>query len=345
MKYVENNSIDPRYNLALEEYAFRNFDLKDDYVILWRNEPSIIIGKNQCTLEEINSRYVSENNIHVIRRVTGGGAVYHDLGNLNFSFITKVDKIEKVDFKKYTLPIINALGKLGIKCELSGRNDLTLDGKKISGIAQSISKGRLLNHGTLLFNSQLDTLGKALNIKKEKIESKGIKSVRSRVTNINDYLKSDIDVLDFRDLILKYLYEYEKSPIIKYELTKADKDAIDSLMEKKYNTWQWNFGKSPKFNYKNSKKFDVGILDVRINVEGGLIENCKIYGDFFGIDDIKKFEELLVGLKFQKDDINNLLKDIDITRYFGKVSKDNLLNLLFDTDTIITDFSSYEMIR
>jgi lipoate-protein ligase A len=330
MKYVENNSTNPRYNLALEEYAFKNFDMKDDYVILWRNEPSIIIGKNQCTLEEINSQYVSENNIHVIRRITGGGAVYHDLGNLNFSFITKADKMEKIDFKKYTYPVINALGKLGVDCELSGRNDLTLDGKKFSGIAQSITKGRLLNHGTLLFNSHLETLSKALIVKKEKIESKGIKSVRSRVTNINDYLKSDIDVLEFRDLILKYLYEYEKSPVMKYELTKEDKDGIDNLMQNKYSTWEWNFGESPKFNYKNSKKFDAGILDVRINVEDGLIKSCKMYGDFFGTCDVRNFEVLLVGLKYEKNAINNVIKDIDITRYFGKISKDDLLNILFN---------------
>lgn len=329
MKYIENNSIDPRYNLALEEYAFKNLDSKDDYVILWRNGPSIIIGKNQCTLEEINSQYVTENNINVVRRITGGGAVYHDLGNLNFSFITKVGNLEKIDFKKYTYPIINALGKLGVKCELSGRNDLTLDGKKFSGIAQSSIRGRLLNHGTLLFNSQLDILSKALKVKKEKIESKGIKSVRSRVTNINDYLKSDIDILEFRDLILKYLSEYEESPIKEYELTKEDKDGINSLMQNKYNTWEWNFGKSPKFNYKNIKKFDVGFLDVRANVEDGLIRDCKIYGDFFGTEDVKKLEEILIGLKFQRDSVNDALKDTEITRYFGKVSKEDFLNLLF----------------
>lgn len=343
MKYVENNSINPKYNLALEEYVFRKFDLKDDYVILWRNRPSIIIGKNQCTLEEINSQYIRENNIDVVRRITGGGSVYHDLGNLNFSFITKVDKLENMDIKKNIYPVIDALGKLKVKCELSVRNDLTLDGKKISGIAQSITKGRLLNHGTLLFDSQLDALSKALNVKKEKIESKGVKSVRSRVTNINDCLKSNINILEFRDLILKYIFEYERSPIIKYELTKEDKDAINNLMQNKYNTWQWNFGKSPNFKYNNSKKFDVGILGVRINVEAGLIKNCKIYGDYFENEDIKDFEEILIGSKFQNDDISNILKDINITKYFGKLSKDDLLNLFFDTDNLNTNFYSYEV--
>lgn len=330
MKYIENNSTDPRYNLALEEYAFKNLNQMDDYVILWRNEPSIIIGKNQCTVEEINNQYVSENNIHAVRRITGGGAVYHDLGNLNFSFITQADKIEEIDFKKYTFPVINALNKLGVECELSGRNDLLIEGKKFSGIAQSVRKGSVLNHGTLLFDSKLDTLSNALNVKKEKIESKGIKSVRSRVTNINDYLNSDIDILEFRDLILKYLFEYEKRPVIKYELTEEDKAAINRLMKEKYNTWEWNFGKSPKFNFKNSKKFDAGILDVRINVVEGLIESCKMFGDFFGTEDVAKFEERLIGLKYQKDEITRALKCMDISSYFGKVSEDDLLNLILE---------------
>jgi lipoate-protein ligase A len=328
MKYINNNSTDPRYNLALEEYAFKYLDLNDDCVILWRNEPSVIIGKNQCALEEINSQYTSENSIHIVRRLTGGGAVYHDLGNLNFSFIMKVGNLEEIDFKKYTFPVINALDKLGVKCELSGRNDLTIDGKKFSGIAQSITKGRVLNHGTLLFDSKLDTLGKALNVKKEKIESKGLKSVRSRVTNIKDCLETDIDIFEFRDLIFKYLFEYEKSPMIEHELTEEDKEAINLLMQEKYSSWDWNYGKSPKFNFKNSKKFDAGILDVRINVEDGLIESCKIYGDFFGTEDVAKFEELLIGLKYEKEDISRVLMDMDITSYFGKVSKSDLLDLL-----------------
>lgn len=328
MKYIKNDSTDPRYNLALEEYAFKNLDLKDDYVILWRNEPSVIIGKNQCTLEEINSQYVSDNGIHIVRRITGGGAVYHDLGNLNFSFITQVGSLEEIDFKKYTFPVINALDKLGVKCELSGRNDLTIDGKKFSGIAQSITKGRVLNHGTLLFDSKLDTLGKALNVSKIKLESKGLKSVRSRVANIKDYLETDICIFEFRDLIFKYLFEYEGSPIMEHELTIEDKERISSLMQEKYSSWEWNYGKSPKFNFKNSKKFDAGILDVRINVEDGIVKSCKMYGDFFGTEDIAKFEERLTGLRYEKEDICRALKGIDVASYFGKVSGNDLLDLL-----------------
>lgn len=327
MKYIENNSTDPKYNLALEEYVFKSLDVRDDYVILWRNEPSVIIGKNQCTSEEINSKYVDENNIHVVRRITGGGAVYHDLGNLNFSFITSVQSLGEIDFKKYTIPVINALDKLGVKCELTGRNDLTIDGKKFSGIAQSIAKGRVLNHGTLLFDSKLDTLSKALNVRREKIESKGIKSVRSRVTNIKDYLEKDIEIIEFRNLIFKYLFEYEKSPMIKYELTLEDKAAINLIMQEKYNSWEWNYGKSPKFNYKNSKKYDAGIIDVRINVENGVINSCKVYGDFFGTEDISKFEELFTGIRYERECISTQLSSIELEGYFGKVTKNDLIDI------------------
>jgi lipoate-protein ligase A len=329
MKYIVNNSTDPRYNLALEEYAFKNLNLMDDYIILWRNVPSIIIGRNQCIFEEVNYQYVTEKNIDVVRRISGGGAVYHDLGNLNFSLITRVDKMERIDYKKYLDIIINSLDKLGIKCKLSERNDITLDGKKISGVAQSISRGRLLNHGTLLYNSNLDALSKSLYIKKGKIETKAAKSVQSKVANINDYLKSNMDILEFRDLLVKYIFEYKKSPMLKYELTKEDKTLIDSLIQNKYNTWEWNYSKSPKFHYENSKEFDDILLNARINVEDGLIKECKLYGNISGTKNVRGFEESLIGLKYERNEIINHIKNIDITKYFGEVSKDDLLSILF----------------
>lgn len=223
MKFIENNSIDPHYNLAFEEYIFKHLESDEDFVLLWRNGPSIIVGKNQNTIEEINLEYVKENNINVVRRVTGGGAVYHDLGNLNFSFITKPKSNDLIDFQTYNVPIIKALQKLGVNCQLSGRNDLTIDGRKFSGIAQSIIKGKVLNHGTLLFDSELDALTKALNVKRDKIESKGIKSVASRVTNIKTYVIDDVDVLRFKELLLKSIFEYFNEPVEVYELSDEDK--------------------------------------------------------------------------------------------------------------------------
>lgn len=331
MKYIENHSTDPHYNLAFEEYVFKNLPLEDGgYVLLWRNEPSIIIGKNQNTVEEINMDFVKENNIHVVRRVTGGGAVYHDLENLNFSFITKADDIGDIDFKTYTIPVLRALERLGIPCELSGRNDITIEGKKFSGIAQSVIKGRVLNHGTLLFNSDLEVVGKSLNVKRDKIESKGVKSVSSRVTNIKPYIKDDISVLEFRDILLKNIFEYINKPIEKYELTEEDQKAIQKMVDERYGTWEWNFGRSPKFNYKGYKRFAGGGVEVRLQVEKGLINNCKIYGDFFGKEDISVLEEKLKGIRYDQDAVKEALEDFPVSDYLGRVSKEEFFMCLFD---------------
>ncbi|HHZ02378.1 MAG TPA: lipoate--protein ligase [Tissierellia bacterium] len=330
MKFIENTSIDPHYNLAFEEYVFKNLDIDDDIVLLWRNGPSIIVGKNQNTVEEINMEYVRENNIKVVRRVTGGGAVYHDLGNLNFSFIVKTKNNESIDFKTYNIPIIKALEKLNVKCELSGRNDLVIDGKKFSGIAQSIAKGRVLNHGTLLFDSKLDTLSKALNVKRDKIESKGIKSVSSRVTNIKPYLKEDIDILEFKEVLLKNIFEYFNLPVETYELSEKDKENIQKMVDERYGTWEWNYGRSPKFNYKGYNRFPGGAVDVRLFVEEGIINSCKIYGDFFGKEDVRDIENILTGVKYDMDEVENVLKDISMDKYFGKITLEEFMKCIFN---------------
>lgn len=331
MKYIENYSTDPRYNLALEEYVFTNLNLDDSsYVLLWINEPSIIIGKNQNTIEEIKMDFVKENNINVVRRITGGGAVYHDLGNLNFSFILKEDSLGQIDFKKYTIPVLKALEKLGIPCELSGRNDITIEGKKFSGVAQSVKRGRVLNHGTLLFNSELDVLSKALNVKRDKIESKGVKSVSSRVTNIKPYVKEDIDIFEFRELVLKNIFEYENKPVEIYKLTEEDQEAIQKMVEERYGTWEWNFGRSPKFNYKGYKRFEGGGVEVRLQIVKGLIDNCKIYGDFFGKEDIGQLEDKLRGIRYEETAIKQALRDFPVGDYLGRITKEDFLSCMFD---------------
>ncbi|MBU5427268.1 lipoate--protein ligase [Tissierella pigra] len=329
MKYLVNNSNDPRYNLAFEEYCFKSLDLKEDYVILWINGPAIIVGKNQNTIEEVNQDYVDENGIKVVRRVTGGGAVYHDLGNLNFSIISMSTGAEKIDFKKYNIPIVKSLEKLGINCELSGRNDITIDEKKFSGIAQSVWKQRVLNHGTLLFDTELDVLSKALNVKQDKIESKGVKSVKSRVTNIKPYLEEDIDIFKFRDVLLKNIFAMEGLEPEEYKLSQEDLDNIQKLFEEKYSTWEWNYGESPKSNYKNYKRFPFGSIDIRFNVVNGLIEEIKIYGDFFGTEDVKLLEDKLNKVRYDKKEVQNVIKDQPLQKYFGNISEEEFINLMF----------------
>ncbi len=329
MKYLVNDSNNPRYNLAFEEYCFKELDLEDSYVIFWINGPAIIIGKNQNTLEEINQSYVNENNIQVVRRITGGGAVYHDLGNLNFSIITKAEGPEKIDFQKFNIPVVESLKKLGINCELSGRNDMTIDGKKFSGIAQSVWKKRVLNHGTLLFDAKLDTLSKALNVKQDKIESKGVKSVKSRVTNIKPYMVEDVDIYGFRDLILNNMFAMEGLEPTEHKLSKEDLEAIDKLYQEKYSTWEWNYGESPKFHYENYKRFPFGSIDIRFNVIGGHIQDVKIYGDFFGTEDVSKLADALADTKYTKEEVASKIEDQPLDKYFGSISKEEFLDLMF----------------
>ncbi|NLK43573.1 MAG: lipoate--protein ligase [Tissierellia bacterium] len=329
MKYLVNNSNDPRYNLAFEEYCFKHLDLKEDYVILWINGPAIIIGKNQNTIEEINQDFVNEKGIKVVRRITGGGAVYHDLGNLNFSIISMSSGPEKIDFKKYNIPIVKALEKLGLQCELTGRNDITLDGKKFSGIAQSVWKKRVLNHGTIMFDVELDVLSKALQVKQDKIESKGVKSVRSRVTNIKPYLTVDVDIYEFREILLKSIFEMEGLEPEEHKLSQEDLDNIQKLFEEKYSTWEWNYGESPKANYKNYKRFDFGSIDIRFNVVNGLITDMKIYGDFFGTEDVALLQDKLNGVRYEKEEVKKAIENEPLQKYFGNISNEEFVDLMF----------------
>ncbi|RFM20443.1 lipoate--protein ligase [Clostridium botulinum] len=312
------------FNLALEEYLLRNVDIKEDYFILWQNEPTIVIGKHQNTLKEINMNFVKDNNINVVRRNSGGGAVYHDLGNINFTFITKYNEKHLLDFKTFTNPVVYSLGKLNVKAELSGRNDILIDGRKISGNSQHIYKDRFLHHGTLLFNSELENLVKALNVDNDKILSKGIESIKSRVTNIKEHVKEDISMEKFKEILIENIFIWNKNSLKEYNLTNDHINDIEKLMEEKYMTWQWNYGHSPEFNYRNSKRFQGGKLEVLLNIVEGHINECKIYGDFLGLMDVSEIEKRIIGIKYGEEYIDEFLREIDIKKYFGTLCFDEI---------------------
>ncbi|APH21989.1 TPA: lipoate--protein ligase [Clostridium botulinum] len=324
MQFLVNKSTNPFFNLALEEYLLKNVDIKEDYFILWQNEPTIVIGKHQNTLKEINMNFVQDNNINVVRRNSGGGAVYHDLGNINFTFITKYDEKHLLDFKTFTNPVVYSLGKLNVKAELSGRNDILIDGRKISGNSQHIYKDRFLHHGTLLFNSELENLVKALNVDNDKILSKSIESIKSRVTNIKEHVKEDIFMEKFKEILIENIFIWNKSSLKEYNLTSDYINEIEKLMKKKYMTWQWNYGESPEFNYRNSKRFQGGKLEVLLNIVEGHINECKIYGDFLGLMDVSEIEKKIIGVKYGEEYIDEFLKGIDIKKYFGTISFDEI---------------------
>ncbi|MES1039565.1 MULTISPECIES: lipoate--protein ligase [Peribacillus] len=329
MLFIDNKGItDPRINLAIEEYALKHLNIDETYLLFYINRPSIIIGRNQNTIEEINSDYVDGNGITVVRRLSGGGAVYHDLGNLNFSFITRDDGDSFHNFKKFTQPVVETLEKLGIHAELSGRNDILAEGKKISGNAMFSTKGRMFSHGTLLFQSEMDHIVSALKVKKDKIESKGIKSIRSRVGNIADFLKEPMSVEEFRSFLLQNIFK-DSGKVTEYVLTETDWEKIHEISEERYQNWEWNYGKSPKFNLQNSHRFPVGSVDIRLEVNRGNIENCKIYGDFFGVGEIADIEQKLTGIRYEKEAISRVLDEIDVRHYFGNVTKEEILALIY----------------
>ena len=328
--FIDNKGItDPRINLAIEEFVLKNMDIeKDDFLLFYINQPSIIIGKNQNTIEEINTDYVEENGIIVVRRLSGGGAVYHDLNNLNFSFLTKDDGNSFHNYKKFTQPVVDALAKLGVNAELSGRNDILAEGRKVSGNAQYATRGRLFSHGTLMFDLDIDAVVASLKVKKDKIESKGIKSVRSRVANIVDFLEEKITVEQFRLEILKSIFGGEEK-IQYYELSESDWEKIYTLSKERYQQWEWNYGKSPRFNIQKTHRFPSGGVDIRLEVNKGIIEEATIFGDFFGVGDVEEIETLLVGTKYDRTAIGEALSNTDISKYFGGITMEDFLRVIY----------------
>jgi len=321
---IDNKNItDPTINLALEEYCVRNLDMKNDYLLFYVNAPSIIIGKHQNTIEEINQVYIKERGIHVVRRISGGGAVYHDEGNLNFSFMTKHSHESIHNFRLFTEPVIKVLAELGINAELNGRNDITVSERKISGNAQFTDTKSMFSHGTLLFDTKLEDVVSALNVKQEKIESKGIKSVRSRVANISEFLSRKISIEEFKINIIESVFAGREDDFV-YRLSVKQWDDVMKLSESKYRSWDWNYGRSPEFDLKKAKRFSFGQIDLRINVKDGIITEVKIYGDFLGHGELSDIEEILTGVKFEDEAISQALKESDLKNYFGDISAEEI---------------------
>lgn len=329
MIQIINKSNKPQFNLALEEYALKYMNIDEPIIILWQNEPSVIIGRNQNTIEEINSKYIKENNVNVVRRLSGGGAVYHDLGNLNFTFIVKKGVEDVRNFEKFTRPVIETLKQLGAPAEFTGRNDITIDGKKFSGNAQYTYKDKLLHHGTILFNSDLSVVQETLNVKAEKIESKGVKSVRSRVTNILPYLKDKISLDEFQQILTKNMFNHYNQGAQEYHLNEGDIEKINTLMEERYLKWDWNYGESPAFTLQKVRRYPGGNLDIRMDVKDGIILACNIFGDFFGQLDIKILAEQMVDLKYDETAVTDLLNGIDFSQYFSHISQEEFIDCMF----------------
>lgn len=322
MLLINNTNTNAYFNLAMEEYFLKNTN--EDIFLLWQNENSIIVGKNQNTLSEINYDYVKENNIKVVRRLSGGGAVFHDLGNINFTFISCNDNSFS-DFKKFTMPIVEALKELNVHAEFSGRNDLLIDGQKFSGNAQYNYKNKVMHHGTLLFSSEINDLSNALKVKPSKFQGKSVKSVKSRVTNISSHLDKEMTVLEFKDYLMDFINKRDENSHF-YELNDKDIESINKLVEEKYSTWEWNFGYSPKYSLNNELKYPGGNVEFSLDVHDGLIKDIKFFGDFFGKEDISFIENKLRNVKHNEYSIKSALEDVDINNYFLNCNIDILVS-------------------
>ncbi len=325
MLIIHSPSNNAYFNIASEEYLLHKFPTEDIF-LLYVNAPSIIVGKFQNTLAEINLDYVNENEIKVVRRMSGGGTVYHDLGNLNFSFHTLLGDYDFMDFSRFTKPVLALLNDWDVPAKLEGRNDLLVDGKKFSGNAKLARNGKMIQHGTILFNSEMSVLGEALKVNPLKFVDKAVKSNRARVINLKEYLPEGTTLESLKLKLIEKLKADNESAEI-YTLTPEDIQGIEKLMKEKYETWDWNFGFSPNYNFNKAIKIPAGFIEIHLDVVHGFIEKAKIFGDFFASNAIEDFEQILIGKKHDLSEIKNLLSEVDLKQYFGNVTDDEIVEL------------------
>lgn len=324
MYYFETGKTDPAYNLAFEEYLLLHHT-EGDILIFWQNDNTIVVGKNQNTEEEINRAFVKEHGIRVVRRSTGGGAVYHDLGNLNYSFITDVGNASQMSLQSFTAPIIRALTKMGVTAEANGKNDITIDGKKVSGTAQRIEGTRILHHGTLLFHSDPSRIAGALNPKTDKFNSKSTKSVQSRVGNILDFLPEKMTLETFWDALRKELAGTSAMSVI----TSEEKEKIEQRADSRYRTWEWTYGRSPAFSLRGSRRTSGGTVEVYADVKNGSIEQIQFLGDFMARRSMDDLTAALAGCRFERRAVSEVLGRFPLPDYFGNIPDMELLDIIF----------------
>lgn len=325
MIYLETGSVDPAYNLAFEETVLDR-RREGDILILWQNENTIVVGQNQNTLEEIDAAFAEARGIRVVRRVTGGGCVYHDLGNLNYSFITDAGAPEQLSMAAFTAPVVAALKGLGLAAEASGRNDILVDGCKVSGTAQCLRGGRVLHHGTLLFDSDLEVLASALRADPEKFRSKSSKSVRSRVGNLRPLLREDMDMTAFWAYLRRYFGAEAAGGLTPEELAE-----VRRLKAEKYDTWEWTFGRSPRYEVTHRRRWEGGTLAVSLTVDRGTFAEIAFRGDFLSRKDPTEIETALRGQPYRQTEVSAILEHFFLPDYFGAIGREEVLRTVFDT--------------
>mgnify|MGYP003302608879 FL=1 len=326
MRYLKNPSTNPYYNMAFDEYCLESLPIEEPVFFLWQNRPAVIVGFNQEVNTEVNLDYLKENGIDLVRRVTGGGAVYHDLENLNYTIVGRSEDLER-DYPEYASLLAKALQTLGVPATLSGRNDILVEGRKVSGFAKRVCKNRLMVHGTLMYNVDVDVLTHVLNPSTTKLQSKGIASVRSRVANLCDYLPEIPDIQTFSQHLEEILSNNYTDT--EYQLTETDLANIQRLTDKKFATWEWNYGRSPKATLVHSARLACGTVEIHLTLAENRIASCRFGGDFMGNLPASDVEKALTGIPYEINEIRKCLSKIEINRYFDRVLVDDLLEMMF----------------
>ena len=326
MRYLKNPSTNPYYNMAFDEYCLESLPIDEPVFFLWQNRPAVIVGYNQEVNTEVNLDYLKEKGIDLVRRVTGGGAVYHDLENLNYTIVGRSEDLER-DYPEYAALMMKALQALGVPATLSGRNDILVEGKKVSGFAKRVCKNRLMVHGTLMYNVDVDVLTHVLNPSTTKLQSKGIASVRSRVTNLCNYLPELSDIQAFKNRLEEILSNNYSDA--EYKLSEADLAHIQRLTDEKFATWEWNYGRSPKATLVHSARLACGTVELHLTLAENRIASCRFGGDFLGNLPASDVEKALTGIPYEINEIRKCLSKIEINRYFDRVLVDDLLEMMF----------------
>ena len=325
MKFLRNSETDPYYNMAFDEYCLESLAIDEPVFYLWQNRPAVIVGLNQEVNTEVNLDYLRQNNIVLARRVSGGGAVYHDWGNLNYTIVGRSEDLER-DYPEYAGLMMQALRKLGVQAELSGRNDILVEGKKVSGFAKRVSKNRLMVHGTLMYDVNLDVLTQSLNPPATKLQTKGIASVRSRVTNLREHLPEIKDIQDFKNRLEKALsndYADEE-----YKLSVSEIEDIRTLANEKFGRWDWIYGRSPRATLTHSARLSCGNIEIHLTLNENRIASCRFGGDFIGNLPTSDIEMHLIGVSYDVLSIEKCLSEIEVSDYFDGVKEADLIHLI-----------------
>ena len=326
MRYLKNPNTDPYYNMAFDEYCLESLPIDEPVFYLWQNRPAVIVGFNQEVNTEVNLDYLKANGIALVRRVTGGGAVYHDLGNLNYTIVGRSEDLER-DYPEYASLMMKALQALGVPATLSGRNDILVGERKVSGFAKRVCKNRLMVHGTLMYDVDLEILTKVLNPSVTKLQSKGIASVRSRVANLCEYLSEMTDIHMFSKQLGEILSCNNTDT--EYQLSEKDLANIQRLRDDKFAKWEWNYGRSPKATLVHSARLACGTVEVHLTLKENRISSCRFGGDFLGNLPASEVETLLQGVAYEPDAIRACLLSIKISHYFDGVVADDLIKMMF----------------